>query len=156
MANFCASSGASSPPAIKNGPPNPSTAIDLQTVTLSTGLAGTPVIAAMLSGLVPRDLVLRCHPRSWFYFLPWGHERMTVFSRRFHWKSRVIAGTTFSTVSWCHLGNHAGAPGSQPFHSFTFHLSHRSRCDRKGRLATGDRSERVLTMDSERRTGRFF
>jgi hypothetical protein len=60
------------------------TAIDLQTVTLSTGLAGTPVIAAMLSGLVPRDLVLRCHPRSWFYFLPWGHERMTVFSRRFH------------------------------------------------------------------------
>jgi len=33
-------------------------------LTLSTGLAGTPVIAAMLSGLVPHDLVLRCHPRS--------------------------------------------------------------------------------------------
>ena len=28
-------------------------------LTLSTGLAGTPVIAAMLSGLVPHDLVLR-------------------------------------------------------------------------------------------------
>ena len=33
-------------------------------LTLSTALAGTPVIAAMLSGLVPHDLVLRCHPRS--------------------------------------------------------------------------------------------
>ncbi len=27
-------------------------------------VSGTPVIATMLSGLVPRDLVLRCHPRS--------------------------------------------------------------------------------------------
>jgi DNA-binding transcriptional LysR family regulator len=32
---------------------------------LSTGLAGTPVIAVMLSGLVPHDLVLlRCYLRS--------------------------------------------------------------------------------------------
>ena len=32
-------------------------------------MAGTPVIAAMLSGLVPRDLVLRCHLYLWYYFL---------------------------------------------------------------------------------------
>jgi hypothetical protein len=36
-------------------------------LTLSTALSGNPVIAAMLSGLVRHDLVLRCHPRSWFY-----------------------------------------------------------------------------------------
>ena len=41
-------------------------------LTLSTALSGTPVIAAMLSGLVPRDLVLRCHLSFGiiFYFLP--------------------------------------------------------------------------------------
>ena len=33
-------------------------------------MSGTPVIAAMLSGLVRHDLVLRCHPRSWFYSIP--------------------------------------------------------------------------------------
>ena len=47
-------------------------------LTLSTALAGTPVIAAMLSGLVPHDLVLRCyrcHPRSWFCFILFTGER---------------------------------------------------------------------------------
>ena len=36
-------------------------------LTLSSALSGTPVIAAMLSGLVPRDLVLRCHVYLWYY-----------------------------------------------------------------------------------------
>ena len=36
-------------------------------LTLSSALSGTPVIAAMLSGLVPRDLVLRCYVYLWYY-----------------------------------------------------------------------------------------
>jgi hypothetical protein len=47
-------------------------------LTLSTALAGTPVIAAMLSGLVPHDLVLRCHPCSWFHSILFTLSRYEV------------------------------------------------------------------------------
>ena len=33
-------------------------------LTLSSALSGTPIIAAMLKGLTPRGLVLRCYPYS--------------------------------------------------------------------------------------------
>ena len=52
--------------------PRPNSEPAQSDLTLSTALSGTPVIAAMLSGLVPRDLVLRCHLSFGiiFYFLP--------------------------------------------------------------------------------------
>ena len=57
-------------PSCPGSGPAPPGVIALQPdLTLSSALSGTPVIAAMLKGLTPRGLVLRCHPHSCHFFL---------------------------------------------------------------------------------------
>ena len=90
MPNFCVSS----PPATKTSPP-----------TLSTALSGTPVIAAMLLGLAPRDLVLRAALLTQgfiFYFLS-IEGRVGIVARECGLVITITMWKIWSSTDFCEL-----------------------------------------------------
>ena len=77
-------------------------------LTLSSALSGTPVIAAMLKGLTPRGLVLRCYPFSCSYFILFWTQAPRFESRSHKPKSLRIDEIprrkhTSSSPDPCHM-----------------------------------------------------